>query len=311
VTGKGGTGKTTVVAALALAGAERGRRVLVVETGREEHVPRLLEPKPGPVGYQGREIRPGLSAMRVEPYEALAEYLGLQLRMQAVVSRIMRYRGFRQLMDAAPGWRELITLGKVWHLEQQENERGEPRYDLLVVDAPATGHGLTFLDVPRVVVSALRTGPLRRHAGWVEEMLRDPAATLLVPVALAEELPARETVELVERIRDGIGVPIDRVVINGVLERPFPEEFPDLDEQLARVGEDRALDGLPPASVIASCASHLRSRYELNRRYVEEIGQASGLPTLTLPFLPGGIHGPGDLAALAELLAGPAAGEAA
>lgn len=311
VTGKGGTGKTTVVAALALTAARRGRRVLVVETGREEHVPRLLEPEAAPVGYRGREIRPGLSAMRVEPYEALAEYLGLQLRMQAVVNRIMRYRGFRQLMDASPGWRELITLGKVWHLEQQEDERGEPLYDLLLVDAPATGHGLTFLDVPRVVVSALRAGPLRRHAGWVEEMLRDPAATLLVPVALAEELPARETVELVERIREGIGVPVDRVVINGVLERPFPEELPDLDQRLARIGEDRVLEGLPPVSVIASCASHLRSRYELNRRYVDEIRRASGLPTLTLPFLPGGIHGPGDLDPLAERLAGPAAGETA
>jgi anion-transporting ArsA/GET3 family ATPase len=311
VTGKGGTGKTTVVAALALAAVRRGRRVLVVETGREEHVPRLLAPGSEPVGYQGRELRPGLSAMRVDPYQALAEYLGLQLRMKALVSRMMRYKGFRQLMDASPGWRELITLGKVWHLEQQQTEKGEPRYDLLLVDAPATGHGLTFLDVPRVVVSALRAGPLRRHAGWVEEMLKDPAATLLVPVALAEELPARETLELVERIREGVGVPVDRVVINAVLERPFPEDLPDLDEQLARIPEDRPLAGLPPLPVIVRCASHLRSRYELNQRYVEEIARASGLPILTLPYLPGGIHGPGDLDGLAELLVGPSTGETA
>ena len=311
VTGKGGTGKTTVVADLALAAAGRGRRVLVIETGREEHVPRLLAPVSEPVGYEGREIRPGLRAMRVDPYQALAEYLGLQLRMQSLVSRMMRYQGFRQLMDASPGWRELITLGKVWHLEQQQTEKGERRYDLLVVDAPATGHGLTFLDVPRVVVSALRAGPLRRHAGWVEEMLRDPDATLLVPVALAEELPARETVELVERVREGIGVPIDRVVINAVLERPFPEDLPDLDGQLARIPGERALLGLPPAPVMASCASHLRSRYELNQRYVEDIARASGLPPLTLPSLRGGIHGPDDLDRLAELLVGPAIGAVA
>jgi anion-transporting ArsA/GET3 family ATPase len=311
VTGKGGTGKTTVVAALALAAAKRGRRVLVVETGREEHVPRLLAPGSEPVGYQGREIRRGLTAMRVDPYQALAEYLGLQLRMPALVSRMMRYKGFRQLMDASPGWRELITLGKVWHLEQQQTGEGEPRYDLLLVDAPATGHGLTFLDVPRVVVSALRAGPLRRHAGWVEEMLRDPIATLLVPVALAEELPARETVELVARIREGMGVSVDRVVINAVLECPFPEDLPDLDEQLARIPEDRVLTGLPPVPVIASCASHLRSRFELNRRYVEEIARASGLPTLTLPYLLGGIRGPEDLELLAEVLARPSNGEAA
>ncbi len=311
VTGKGGTGKTTVVAALALAAAERGRRVLVAETGREEHVPRILAPGSDPVGYPGCEIRPGLTAMRIDPYQALAEYLGLQLRMPALVSRIMRYKGFRQLMDASPGWRELITLGKVWHLEQQEIGKGEPRYDLLLVDAPATGHGLTFLDVPRVVVSALRAGPLRRHATWVEEMLRDPIATLLVPVALAEELPARETVELVARIREGVGVAVDRVVINAVLGCPFPEDLPDLDLQLARIPEDRELPGLPPVPVIASCASHLRSRFELNQRYVEEITRASGLPTQTLPYLRTGIRGPDDLEMLAEVLVGPADGEAA
>jgi anion-transporting ArsA/GET3 family ATPase len=177
------------------------------------------------------------------------------------------------------------------------------------VDAPATGHGLTFLDVPRVVVSALRAGPLRRHAGWVEEMLKDPTATLVVPVALAEELPARETLELVNRIREGMGVPVDRVVINAVLECPFPEDLPDLDERLARIPEDRSLRGLPPPSVIASCASHLRSRYELNRRYVEEIARESGLLTMTLPYLRGGIHGPDDLGALAEVLARPPMGE--
>jgi anion-transporting ArsA/GET3 family ATPase len=223
----------------------------------------------------------------------------------------MRYRGFRQLMDASPGWRELITLGKVWHLEQQKTEQGEPRYDLLLVDAPATGHGLTFLDVPRVVVSALRAGPLRRHTGWVEEMLKDPTATLLVPVALAEELPARETLELVERVRDGIGVSVDRVVINAVLDRPFPEDLPDLDERLARIPDDLVLPGLPPLPVIARCAAHLRSRYELNRRYVDEIARTSGLPTVTLPYLPAGIHGPDDLEGLAEILVGPATGEAA
>jgi anion-transporting ArsA/GET3 family ATPase len=311
VTGKGGTGKTTVAAALALAASARGRRVVVIETGREEHVPRLLARGSEPVGYEGRELRPGLTALRVDPYAALAEYLGLQLRVPALVSRMMRNKGFRQLMDASPGWRELITLGKVWHLEQQQADDGEPRYDMLLVDAPATGHGLTFLDVPRVVVSAIRAGPLRRHAGWVEAMLRDPTETLLVPVALAEELPTRETVELVEHVRAGIGVPIDRVVINAVLERPFPEDCPDLDERLARIPDQPRLAGLPPTSVIASCAAHLRSRYELNQRYVGEITRASGLPALTLPYLPGGIRGPGDLEVLADVLAVSASGEAA
>jgi anion-transporting ArsA/GET3 family ATPase len=300
VTGKGGTGKTSVTAALALAAAAAGRRVLVAETGRDEHVPRLIAPGGPRVGYAGRELRPGLRVMRVEPYEALTEYLQLQLPVPGLVSRAMKNKGFRQLMDAAPGWRELITLGKVWHLEQARDAEGRPEIDLLLVDAPATGHSLTFLDVPRVVLSAVRAGPLRRHAGWVEAMMTDPEHTLLLPVALPEELPARETAQLVERVRDGIGVPVDRVIVNAVLDRPFPEGLDDLDERLARIHLPAGVRGLPSPAAIARCAAHVRSRYEMGRHYVGEIARWTGLPTVVLPHLAEGIRGPDDLERLAE-----------
>lgn len=308
VTGKGGTGKTSVVAALALAAARSGRRVLAVETGRDEHLVRLLDPGGRPCGYAGRELQPGLVAMRIDPYEALAEYLGLQLRVAGLVRSVLRNRAFRQLMDASPGWRELITLGKVWHLQQLRDPAQRPLHDLLVVDAPATGHGVTFLDVPRVVVSAVKAGPLRRNAGVVAEMVTDQDATLLLPVALAEELPARETAELVARMRNDIGVAVDRVVVNAVLEQPFPVEVPDLDARLARLPADEALPHLPAPAVLARCASHLRMRYELNRQHLAEIARSTRLPTVPLPYLALGIRGPDDLALLAgALLATPAA----
>lgn len=314
VTGKGGTGKSTVSAALALGAARAGRRVLLAEMGREEHLPRLLSPGAGPVGYRGREIAPGLTALRIDPFAALAEYLSLQLPGGAVVERVLRNRGFRQLMEASPGWRELITLGKVWHLEQVQDDAGAPRYDLLVVDAPATGHGVTFLDVPRVVVSAVRAGPLRRHAALVEEMIRDRRRTLLLPVSLAEELPARETAQLVARARDDVGIAVDRVVVNAVAQPPFPPVWPDLDEVLAGLPADLALGSLPPAPVLAACCAYLRARHELNREYVAEIAARTGLPVLVLPYRAGGIRGAEDLLALAERLtaepppAGPTAG---
>jgi anion-transporting ArsA/GET3 family ATPase len=311
VTGKGGTGKTCVAAALARAAALQGRRVLVAETGRDEHIPRLLAPGSAPVGYEGRTLQPGLTAMRIDPYEALAEYLTLQLPVRGLVSRVLRNRGFRQLMDAAPGWRELITLGKVWQLQQLKEADGSARFDLVIVDAPATGHGLTFLDVPRVVGSAVRAGPLRRNATLVEQMIRDPEATLLLPVALAEELPARETTELVERLRADVGVAVDRVVVNAVPEAPFPAAFADLDERLARLPADPPLHGLPPPGTLARCARHLRARYELNQHYVGEIGRWTGLPTRTLPLLPQGILGPGELDVLATALLGSSEAEAA
>jgi len=304
VTGKGGTGKTTVAAALALAAARAGRRVLVAEMTPDEQVPGLVAPGSPASGYRGRSLRPGLDSMHVDPFEALTEYLGLQIGTPGMVRRVLETRAFRQLMNAAPGWRELITLGKVWHLEQMQ-EAGRPRYDLIVVDAPATGHGVAFLNAPRVVVSAVRAGPLHRHSQLVEALLEDPERTLLLPVALAEELPARETAELVARVRADVGIAIDRVVVNAVAPPPFPPGLEDLDRHLAALPADLDLGAIPRPRTLAACASFLRSRHELNRGYVRQIGESTGLPVVELPWAATGFEDPGALEALARSLLAP------
>jgi len=305
VTGKGGTGKTSVVAALGLAAARAGKRVLLAETGRDENLPRLLARDGRPAGYAGRTYPSGVRSMRVDPYEALSEYLQIQLRVAPLVRAVVGNRGFRQLMDAAPGWRELITLGKVWHLEQLRGDDDAPLYDLVVVDAPATGHGLTFLDVPRVVQTAVRAGPLRRNAAAVEAMLAEPDATLLLPVALPEELPARETAELVERVRGAIGIAVDRVVVNAVPAPPFPPALPDLDRRLGSLPATLELPGGLTARALARCAEHLASRHELAREYVGRIAEWTKLPLAVLPWLPEGVRGEADLEALAAPLLAP------
>jgi anion-transporting ArsA/GET3 family ATPase len=307
VTGKGGTGKTTVSAALALAGAQAGLRVLIVEMGPDEQIPRLLDPRAPRAGYVGFPILPGLRVMQIDPFEALAEYLGLQLGVRAIVDVVVRNKAFRQLMTAAPGWRELITLGKIWHLAQLDSDDSPGRrFDLIVVDAPATGHGVAFLDVPRVVISAVRAGPLHAHAQRVEDMLEDPNQTLVLPVALAEELPAREIAELTGRVRDEMGISVDRVIVNAVVGPPFPDAIPDLDEALARLDGDLELGALPPPRELARCAHYLRSRHELNRRFTTEIQQTTGLPTVELPRLREGIQGRDQIASLMNaLLANP------
>ena len=304
VTGKGGTGKTTVASALAVAASRAGRRVLIAEVGGLEQVPQFVSPGHPPVGYAGVELIPDLHCIHIDPHEALAEYLGLQLRTRTLVDLVMRNRGFAQLLDAAPGWRELITLGKVWHLAQME-EQGRPRYDFIVVDAPATGHGLTFLDVPRVVSSAVRTGPLRGHAHLVEDLVRDPDRTLLLPVSLAEELPARETAELVRRAGTDLGVAIDRVVVNAVTEAPVPTGVPeDLDDRLAAIDDATDLGTLPRAGVLATCARYLRARHELGAFWVEQIRKDCDLPLVTLPYRAGGLTGAAALAEFAAPLLG-------
>jgi anion-transporting ArsA/GET3 family ATPase len=326
VTGKGGTGKTTVAAALALGAAARGKRVLVAAVDPDARLPALLSARPAALAYQPVLARENVWMCHVEPFEALGEYLGLQLGTRRLVDPVLRQRGFRQLLLASPGWRELITLGKIWHLEQMRDEsrrRGErepaasraqrangerspsggrPKYDLIVVDAPATGHSLTFLDVPRVVVSAVRAGPLRHHTERVEELIEDRTRTLLLPVALAEELPARETVELVTRARNELGVAIERVVVNAVHEPPYPDELADLDTRLAALPDDADLGELPSPRVLATCGSTLRARAELNRHHTAAIARETGLPTVTLPYLPDGLRGPDDAEQLARAL---------
>ena len=145
VTGKGGVGKSSVAAALGCLAARRGMDTVVIEVGGDASALGLLAP-PGtePSEGDGRtptEISPHLFALRLDPESALKEYLELQLRIRTLARAVLATPGFRRLLDAAPGWRELITLGKLWHLEsQRDGER--PRWDLLVVDAPATGRPL-------------------------------------------------------------------------------------------------------------------------------------------------------------------------
>ncbi len=304
VTGKGGTGKTTVAAALALAGARAGKRVLVAEVSADEQIPDLVAPGSPASGYRGRSLRPRLDSMQIDPFEALAEYLGLQIGVPGMVRRVLETAAFRQLMNAAPGWRELITLGKVWHLEQMREGDAE-RYDLIVVDAPATGHGVAFLSAPSVVVSAVRAGPLRRHSKAVEEMIEDPERTLLLPVALAEELPMRETAELVARARSEVGIAMDRVIVNAVAAPPFPAELAELDRHLAALPPELDLGALPPPRTLVACASFLRSRYELNRTYVREIGAATSLPVVELPYLVAGFENEASLETLSQALLAP------
>jgi anion-transporting ArsA/GET3 family ATPase len=303
VTGKGGTGKTTVAAALAVAGARSGRSVLVADVGGSEQIAERIVPGHDPVGYAGCELLPRLTAIHIDPFEALAEYLGLQLRARSLVDLVLRNQGFHQLLDASPGWRELITLGKVWHLAQQVDPTGQPLYQLIVVDAPATGHGLTFLDVPRVVASAVRAGPLRAHAQLVEDLIHDSEQCLLLPVALAEELPAQETAELVARARNELGVAVDRVAVNAVTTISLPDRVPaDLDRLLSRIPGDARVQGLPSTAALAACAAHLRSRAELNHRYLSEIERRSSLPVVPLPYVAGGPEGADSLQRFAAAL---------
>lgn len=301
VTGKGGVGKTSLTAALGVLAARRGIETVLIETGRESALPLLLAPRDEPIpeddGRDPVRVSEHLHALRIRPDVALAEYLELQFHVRRPVALLMRNPGFQRLLEAAPGWRELITLGKLWHLESRRANGGAPVWGLCIVDAPATGHGLSLLSVPNVVIDTVRLGPLRRHTDAVQALLQDPARTLVVPVTLPEELPVNETGELVERIR-ALGIAIGPVIANGV--EPAPA-LPPLDELFAAL-DDASPRGLPPLAELREVASHALERSALQAGYLEQLRKAYGEGVLELPQLEGGVGSRPDVERLADLL---------
>lgn len=287
VTGKGGTGKTVVSCQLAEAARRAGRRVLLAETATTESIAPLFESSPRPLGYEGRELRPGLHALHIDPHEALADYARIQIGLGAVTDRILQTETFQQLLEAAPGWRELIILGKIWHLEQKKDASGRPLYDLLIVDAPATGHGLTFLDVPRVVQHAVRAGPLSRHASWVEALVHDRDRTLMLPVTLPEDLPVLETKELIDRAQSDIDIGVDRIIVNRMPSRRSSDAARDV----ATLPDGLDFECLPPVSMMKTLLEHSARRDDLAFEQRERVARLCSMPVVDLPFQARGFTG--------------------
>lgn len=298
VTGKGGVGKTSVAAALAWLASRRGLETVLVEVSDPPVAPRLLGGAELAPGREPREVAPHLYWLQIDPLDTLSEYLELQLPVRRLVRGVLHNAAFRRLLEAAPGWRELITLGKLWYLETRADAE-QPRWDLLIVDAPATGHGLSFLSVPGVVTDTVRLGPLRRHTEWVQALLRDPARTRVLPVTLPEELPIKETLELRERVR-ALGLALGPLIANGVEPGPAladPQRVFAALEDVARGGEDAAAP-LPDVSVLRAVLDHGVRRAALQRAFLERLREDHGEVVYELPLLADGV----DVECLADHL---------
>ncbi|MCW3041825.1 MAG: ArsA family ATPase, partial [Solirubrobacterales bacterium] len=223
VTGKGGVGKTTVAAALGVAAAAQGRRVIVAEVSARGDAARTLTADARAVpAFAEREVGPGLHHISIDPEHAMQEYLVDQLPLKALADALVASRLFTYLAAATPGMRELLTVGKIWELAQDVRRTpGARPYDLVVVDAPATGHGLALLGAPRTFAHAARVGPINRQGRTIDEMLSDPRRTGVIAVTTAEETPVSETLALRERLRTQAGLELDGVACNLLLPGPL------------------------------------------------------------------------------------------
>jgi anion-transporting ArsA/GET3 family ATPase len=299
VTGKGGVGKTSMAAALAMLAAREGKRTLVCEVDAKGNLADLLGV--GPLKFAATEVQPGLSAMAMDTEESLKEYLRLQLKLPLLSRLGPLARTFDFVATAAPGVKEILTVGKLTY------EVREAHYDLVVVDASATGHVVGQLASPVAMNELVKVGVVRQQTEWMTDLLTDPATTGVVIVATPEEMPVNETLELVERLGAETDIDIAAVIANRVLPELFgraeEEVFDRIDtpegravlRQHAGEGADAVVDG-------AALAVRLRRSRAVHLATLRERLPAR-LPLLMVPYLFVKTHGVRTTRLIADRLA--------
>jgi anion-transporting ArsA/GET3 family ATPase len=280
VTGKGGVGKTTVAVALGLAAARAGKRTMLAEVAQQERVSRVFR-REG-LGYSEAELADNFHGMSIDPEQALKEYLGQQVG-GPLGGLLFDNRIFEYFTAAAPGVRELTTVGKVWELAQPQRRSDAQPYDLVIMDAPASGHGLALLRAPRTFGDIARVGPIRRRADAIHGFLTDRKRTGVVSVALPQEMPVNETIEFREKLRDEMGMHTDAVVVNSLLPERFTvEETEQMEAVNGNHGSDEVASALRAA---LSEARRARGQRAQLRRLRKEVDDVTTLPYLFEPEL--------------------------
>ena len=290
MTGKGGVGKTTVAAAVALLAARAGRRTIVCEVAGQRRIPGLLgHPTAGAPGTEER-LAPDLWSTTLDPESALAEWAGQVVRPRALVELAIRSRAFSTFVNAAPGARELVTITKAWELGHEPRWLpGRAPYDLVVVDAPASGHGLALLRTPRTFAEIARVGPVASQARLVVATLEDPAQTGIVTVTTPEETPVNETLEIEKQLEGLLGHGPQALVVNALLR----DAVSSTDLAAVEAHAD-------PPVVTALRRRHDRSA--LQAAQLRRLRRHATAPVVTLPSLTAHAIGPDEVETLAATL---------
>lgn len=280
VMGKGGVGKSTVSAAIALAAARQGKKVLVCELKTAERMSRLFGSPP--VGMEIGPVAEGIEAVVMTPESALREVALLKLRLKTLYRLTFENRVVSDFLRSVPGLPELLLLGKAYYHEQELDRSGRPRWDMVVVDAPATGHGIPFLRIPQVILDLFGESPITSEARQIRDLLQDERRTSLNLVTLPEELPTAEVLALKHQVDSLLHIPTGFLFVNQVL-------LPLLDEEQA-ADLDRLRERFPPradarlkALVDAGCSWCRRMRQQ--RPYIDRLSRQGEMPTILLPRL--------------------------
>jgi anion-transporting ArsA/GET3 family ATPase len=300
LSGKGGVGRTTVAATMARAAAAAGKRVLIAQADAIERLGSMLG-RPGPVGSTVTRMAPLIDAVNMTPRESLHEYALLILKYETVYRALFANRAVRGFLSAIPGLDAYAMLGKAWwhttetepRVETKDKDRNKvgggdppsrklgPKYDLVILDGPASGHAVAMLKIPKAIIDAAPAGPLVKDARALRDLLADPSRAALVIVTRPEELPCRETRELAQLVRSELGIPLGPVIVNAMP----PSRLSD--GPAARV-----LDRLPPVTgdvaldTTLNIAASVRAHRRTAERVIADLAADPGLPLILLPWLP-------------------------
>ncbi|HEU4729537.1 MAG TPA: ArsA family ATPase [Kofleriaceae bacterium] len=298
VVGKGGVGRSTVAAAIAGRLAAQGKRTLLYETSANDRFGDYFGKSA--VGVTPTELAPNLWAINATPASALAEYGLMVLRWKSVYEMVFENRVTRAFLRAIPGLDDYALLGKAWY-HTTEEKRGRPVWDTVVFDMPASGHSVSMLRVPWVIVDTVPEGPLTRDARTVKTMLCDPARTSAVLVTLAEEMPVNEAIELEAKLT-ALGIVPQQLLVNQVFPRHFPAGSPVTRVLDALVADQRLL--APPLAQLTAHAQLSRDRRALNERYLAELRRRAATQVDELPMVFAHPLGPAEIRQLGDRIAG-------
>jgi anion-transporting ArsA/GET3 family ATPase len=301
VTGKGGVGKTTVAAAMATAYAAQGKRVLIAMCNTKERLSAILGAPP--IGEDVVRVRERIWAVNMHPEAALEEYGHLILKVRALTRVVFDNRYTKAFFRAVPGLYEWAMLGKAWFHTTEIDAEGQPRFDIVLLDAPATGHGLDMLRVPKVILDVVPPGVLRRDAEAAWKLFQDPARSGVVVVTLPEEMPTTETVELITTIRSELNLPVPLLVVNGVVPTLFSAPEHEALLTLTHLLEPSAPARATTAGERALVAGTRRAaRERVQIECLERLEREVAIPSVRLPFLFDGASTPEGTATLAAQL---------
>jgi anion-transporting ArsA/GET3 family ATPase len=293
VTGKGGVGKSTVAIALGLVAARSGLRCIVAELAAQERIQRAFDHE----GEHFAEVQlaPNLFTISIDPQHAMEEYL--RVKAGPLGHALSASRMFSAFAMATPGMRELLSIGKVWELAQLERRTSNAApYDLVVVDAPATGHGLGILKTPRTFAEIAMVGPIAHQGRTIADTIDDRSFTGIVAVATPEEMAVNETLGLSEALEsDGLG--LDAVVVNALYPRRFSDDG-DLSSLNAALAA--TTDGHARAALKAALSEHARASSQREQR--DRLAAALRSEPIELPYLFAAELGPVQLESLADVL---------